>query len=215
MSVTDTRPSQLPHTVTDSGLAELAPGSDEPNGFTALMDLLDDPTTRADTIDLLIGEPPDPTAVSRAASAAYYGTTCGTCANTLEPDQPAYRCRYNFRHTGGLISDLYDQRCYATTCKDCYSSDLFLYLAGGDDELVSECFSCLRPLIVGGYRANQRWVACSTTCLAALRREDRRQKRTTTTCSTCGETFTPARSDARYCSSACRQRGYRQRKGTT
>lgn len=30
-------------------------------------------------------------------------------------------------------------------------------------------------------------------------------------CADCGETFTPARADAAYCSSACRQRAYRTR----
>jgi hypothetical protein len=30
-------------------------------------------------------------------------------------------------------------------------------------------------------------------------------------CETCGTTFTPTRSDGRYCSSACRQKAYRQR----
>jgi hypothetical protein len=32
-------------------------------------------------------------------------------------------------------------------------------------------------------------------------------------CATCGTTFTPLRANARYCSAACRQRAYRQRKG--
>ncbi len=31
------------------------------------------------------------------------------------------------------------------------------------------------------------------------------------TCADCGNTFTPARADAAYCSSACRQRAYRNR----
>ncbi len=29
-------------------------------------------------------------------------------------------------------------------------------------------------------------------------------------CESCGKTFTPKRSDAKYCSNACRQRAYRQ-----
>ena len=31
-------------------------------------------------------------------------------------------------------------------------------------------------------------------------------------CASCESIFTPSRSDARYCSSACRQHGYRRRK---
>ena len=34
----------------------------------------------------------------------------------------------------------------------------------------------------------------------------------TYTCVCCGEQFLPIRADARYCSNACRQKGYRQRK---
>jgi hypothetical protein len=33
-------------------------------------------------------------------------------------------------------------------------------------------------------------------------------------CDQCGEAFTPTRSDARYCSSPCRQRAYRRRQAT-
>lgn len=35
----------------------------------------------------------------------------------------------------------------------------------------------------------------------------------TATCATCGNAFVPRRSDARYCSPACRQRAYRERHG--
>ena len=34
------------------------------------------------------------------------------------------------------------------------------------------------------------------------------------TCPCCGEQFLPIRADARYCSNACRQKDYRQRKVT-
>ena len=33
------------------------------------------------------------------------------------------------------------------------------------------------------------------------------------TCKRCGRTFTPKRSDAKYCSEACKQAAYRTRKG--
>jgi hypothetical protein len=60
--------------------------------------------------------------------------------------------------------------------------------------------------------ASRRWVtACSERCSAkALRRMRREHRRAT--CETCGETFTPTRSDSRYCSPACRQKAYRERK---
>ena len=37
-------------------------------------------------------------------------------------------------------------------------------------------------------------------------------ERGTYTCACCGEQFLPIRADARYCSNACRQKDYRQRK---
>ena len=40
----------------------------------------------------------------------------------------------------------------------------------------------------------------------------KRAERGTYTCACCGEPFLPIRADARYCSNACRQKGYRQRK---
>jgi hypothetical protein len=42
-------------------------------------------------------------------------------------------------------------------------------------------------------------------------RELRRARRANKACPSCGETFTPPRSDGRYCSPACRQRAYRKR----
>ena len=42
------------------------------------------------------------------------------------------------------------------------------------------------------------------------KREKRLEKRKDTVCKTCGNTFTPKRSDAVYCSNACRQKAYRQ-----
>ena len=42
-------------------------------------------------------------------------------------------------------------------------------------------------------------------------RDLRRQARADRECEGCGGTFTPVRSDGRYCSAACRQKAYRQR----
>ena len=80
-----------------------------------------------------------------------------------------------------------------------------------------------------------KWVPCATTaailrgaqnlgywqpitlCQVCKRRYDNRRhhaQRTDKTCDTCGQTFTPSRSDARYCSHACRQHAHRQRQQT-
>ena len=42
------------------------------------------------------------------------------------------------------------------------------------------------------------------------KREKRLAMRKDTVCKTCGNTFTPKRSNAVYCSNACRQKAYRQ-----
>ena len=42
-------------------------------------------------------------------------------------------------------------------------------------------------------------------------REYRQMRRQDLVCQRCGEKFTPKRADARYCSNACRQKGYRKR----
>jgi transposase len=46
----------------------------------------------------------------------------------------------------------------------------------------------------------------------AEEREKRRQARADRICASCGEPFTPSRSDGCYCSSRCRQSAYRQRR---
>ncbi len=65
----------------------------------------------------------------------------------------------------------------------------------------------------GGLR--KRWVgycwACATDAENEHQRDLRRERRANMTCECCGVTFTPARSDARFCSAACRQGAYRRR----
>jgi hypothetical protein len=50
---------------------------------------------------------------------------------------------------------------------------------------------------------------CSSRCYQRRLRARRKSSRKST-CSACGLIFTPKRSDARYCSNACRQRAHRQ-----
>ena len=47
------------------------------------------------------------------------------------------------------------------------------------------------------------------------RRIDAASARATRRCENCGQTFAPARTDALFCSAACRQRAYRRRGGVT
>ena len=52
---------------------------------------------------------------------------------------------------------------------------------------------------------------CSKRCAQRERRARRRRSRLKQPCLLCGVSFTPARGDAKFCSSACKQRSYRQR----
>ena len=53
---------------------------------------------------------------------------------------------------------------------------------------------------------------CSHKMLNLRKSLKKRAERGTYTCACCGEQFLPIRADARYCSNACRQKDYRQRK---
>jgi hypothetical protein len=70
------------------------------------------------------------------------------------------------------------------------------------------CVGCDRPLVIWGRTDKD---VCGRACLKRLKRRQARQEPEPVVCATCGTTFTPARSDARYCSNACRQRAHRQR----
>ena len=83
-----------------------------------------------------------------------------------------------------------------------------------DDDPVPDsepCVVCGRPM------AFDCWVApwvnklCSLACQRERRNARRRVVHQPRLCDGCGESFTPTRSDARFCSNACRQRAYRER----
>ncbi len=71
------------------------------------------------------------------------------------------------------------------------------------------------PLNHNYYGRRGRWDGycwpCANDGERQRQRDLRRQARADRVCAECGGTFTPPRSDGRYCSPACRQRAYRQR----
>jgi len=67
------------------------------------------------------------------------------------------------------------------------------------------CYYCNRPFV-----APRRMLYCSTDCKVHAVNERRQAPRSTRTCSECGDTFKPARSDATTCSPRCRQRRRRR-----
>jgi hypothetical protein len=75
-----------------------------------------------------------------------------------------------------------------------------------------ECQGCRQRMLA--YDSFQRIVICSDRCAQRLRRKLRRENREPQTCSICKLSFQPKRSDARFCSNACRQWAYRLRRFT-
>lgn len=77
----------------------------------------------------------------------------------------------------------------------------------------TECDGCGRPMARQRDRKHRKYDWCSNACRrnnsARVRRE---RARTDLTCQQCHESFDADRSDAKYCSNACRQKAYRQRK---
>ena len=72
-----------------------------------------------------------------------------------------------------------------------------------------------KPFLIHGFRHHAKGVcwACASDADNAAVRDARQAARSDLECQQCAATFTPARSDARYCSPACRTAGYRARRG--
>lgn len=77
--------------------------------------------------------------------------------------------------------------------------------------LYDDCIRCGKRTHRNNFRRRRY---CSDACVASARNErrDRTHDRVPRPCDTCGDTFTPPRSDGRYCSAACRQKAYRARR---
>lgn len=83
-------------------------------------------------------------------------------------------------------------RCYGSNYKTwCTGCDVDLYSANG---MAKRCIYCKRE-----HELRQQ-------------RKRRAAKRAKIECAQCGEEFTPNRTDAKFCSNACRQRAHRQRR---
>ncbi len=71
------------------------------------------------------------------------------------------------------------------------------------------CEHCGKGFSVRRREQSRRY--CGGECVRLARIARAAEKRGTRTCTTCGEDFTPKRSDSTYCSGKCRQKAYRQR----
>jgi hypothetical protein len=135
-------------------------------------------------------------------SAAKTGRQCARCGHEFTPDEPVWRRRLSFGSTRWAMAPL---------CERCRTDRQYLEAA--------PCEGCGRPVHNEmGFRPRRRTFCCEDCDKAAVAkaaRERRSDARGTRQCDSCGETFEPSRTDARYCSNACRQRAHRRRTAVT
>jgi hypothetical protein len=143
-------------------------------------------------------------------NAASTGKSCGKCSRTLRPDEPIWRTRLSYSTQAtvfGMSSMI------VPLCEQCRSDDHEVYASG-------PCECCGRTVHNTEPPSRRKHIYCSdnckrrhgSDCQSAIARQQRAEARgPTRVCGQCGEHFEPARADARFCSSVCKQRAYRKR----
>ena len=133
---------------------------------------------------------------------------CQRCFRRLNAHEPVYRIRGRGQDP---LGSLYDRR--LAICADCFKKSWM----GNSPEWLSEprpCKGCGRLVI--DYLSYWESTYCSESCrmdyYRAKGKKKRAEIRRTRTCASCGQSFNPKRTDMRYCSAACKQSAYRQRK---
>ena len=138
---------------------------------------------------------------------------CEHCLRSLADGETSFRVSLGYNQwywrTGYL------NRSVGFACKPCVDGLNSLAVLYRFRDAVP-CCVCARPVALTLNRKVPKIVVCGTACL--IRYEGARAKRRrliargiNRTCEHCGETFKPARSDARYCGAACRQAAWRRR----
>jgi len=122
-------------------------------------------------------------------------THCVSCWTPFEAGQPVYReQRYG--------------RDLAPVCEGCKSR----YSAHDEGQPCEGCGRLVHNLLNQRHRKR---IFCCAKCEVATRSREKHARtveaRGTRECQECGETFEPSRSDAKFCSSACKQKSHRRR----
>jgi predicted nucleic acid-binding Zn ribbon protein len=151
---------------------------------------------------------------------------CGICKRELAKDEAVFRVL-------GLASRWRDEwggKDIASVCTQCRAAPPkgseylfdpeYGWSTRGHWRAPRPCQHCGRPVYIDTRRDHIRYFVCSDQCRIAIynansrhKLKQRREHRSPPKqpCVICGEPFTPKRTDAIYCSAACKQRGYRRK----
>lgn len=138
---------------------------------------------------------------------------CWLCDGPLGRHNVVYRTRVR------LGRGLYGGTSWTVVplCRQCRPVGPEPWQAWSWDRGPKPCQTCSRPVLNQVTRRLRRHTFCSERCereyhVARQTEKRRRESDRDKTCATCEREFTATRSDARYCSNACRQKAYRLRK---
>jgi hypothetical protein len=148
---------------------------------------------------------------------------CDICKRQLEKDGPVYRFWgvpsgfWPFARNKSVISAC--TRCGANPPqKRSNEGSVYTFQRFEHAYPPQPCQHCGRPVYADRQR-RLRYFVCGDQCRIAIYNANAREKLKQRgqrpvpkqPCIICGEPFTPKRSDAIYCSAACKQRGYRSK----
>lgn len=139
---------------------------------------------------------------ARAASSS--AKHCGMCGHPFTITDPVWRIR--------MMAEAYNLT--AACCQSCAESPWSRITFRPP----KPCEGCGRPVHQQRDRIERGRVVCCTDCNSKARSRSRHSqkvaRRGLRTCPTCKEEFAPARADAIFCTSPCRQKAYRGRYGS-
>jgi len=154
----------------------------------------------------------------RAIEAPRFAKTCGSCARSLSPEEPAYfgaevyvgfpPLRWRLLERPRVCQPRYQR---TVLCGSCAPE----WLSPDREDVVTQlCAHCERPMVHRLTPSEMGRTFCSEPCKKAyhsqLRKEKRAEEREKV-CEVCGREFTATRKDAKTCSPGCKQKAYRQR----
>jgi hypothetical protein len=133
---------------------------------------------------------------------------CELCRESIAESEPIYRLSLAYSH--GFI----EVGAVAHACARCIDGRPLFKRRQWCESI--PCDHCARPVIYDRYREVPLRVTCGPECRRAVRSAQARARRACRRrewrCRSCGKMFPPKRTDALFCSGACRQRSYKRRR---